>query len=242
MNNFVYNYARKKNVINSNNTKKIAEAGIMALMCPRCFNIVETAIAYSKSVCDILDKIEDFHTVNEYYGTCPNCKESVKFEQLDGTIGRIINILNTKGYYTAFCCEGHIEPDEYDAVEGFANPYIYFYFWDYTDVLKTNPLPSTWYINDSDKECKIFCIRDNICEEAPEHVKDGDNIKDLYKYTAWLKNNWDQKKRLKDIYDWAISLPDRDSVKKEYDRYAINEFGMDILLKNMQKTLEHQHK
>ena len=137
MNKFTYYSPRRKLVENSYNAKHIAESGRIGFMCPECFHIVEADVSYSKSAYDIIDKIDNFHTSNEYYGECPKCKEDVKFIQLDGNMASIINILNCKGYFTAFCCEGHIEPDDYSGIEEFTNAYIYFYLWN--DILNTYP-------------------------------------------------------------------------------------------------------
>ena len=238
MSSFKYNTPKRKDVENHANSKFIHEYGKIALMCPECFHMVKTDIFHSKMVHDIIDKVEDFIITNEYYGMYPNCNEDVKFEEIDINMSQIINILITKGYYTAYCCEGHIKPDDYDGTEDFSIPYIYFYFWEDSDILNTNPLPNTWYISENNKKCKIFCIYDNIITTMPKSIIDCNVIFDIEEYIIWLKNYWDQRKRLEDIYNWAVSLPDKSEGEKEYLRSILKNSADSILEDNANRIFE----
>lgn len=244
MSDFVYHHPMSKTIRNDeeNNTKIICEIGDIAFMCPECFHMVETNIGYSKVIQNILDKIEGFTSTNEYGGMCPNCKEYVKFEPIDINMAKTINILNTKGYYTVFCCEGYIGPDDYTGEEEVTLSYVYFYLWDDADVLQSNPLPNTWYLPDDDKECNIFSIRDNIINEMPKSIINGNEIHDPVAYNGWLKRHWNREERIKDLYNWAVSLPDKDKFLKEAQRNFVKEYGHLILLKNSEKTIEYQNR
>ena len=244
MTDFIYHKPKVKSIRNDqeNGTKVICEIGEIALMCPDCFNMIETNVSYTKIVYEILNEVEYFHTTNEYYGTCPNCGEDVKFEVIDINMAKIINILNNKGYYTAFCCEGHIEPDDYTAKEEVILPYIYFYLWDDANVLSTNPLPDTWFLPDDDKDCEIFSIRDNILNEIPKSIINGNIIHDPIAYNGWLKKHWDKEKHIKDLYDWAVSLPDKGERVKNMHYNIVKDFGTSIIHANAEKTIEYQNK
>lgn len=242
MSDFVYYNPKNKSVKNDGNMKIISETGKTALMCPECFHTVITYASFTKVYNDVLDKIEDFCTSNENYGVCPNCNEGVKFEIIDINMAQIINILNTKGYYTAFCCEGHIEPDEITSEVDVTLPYVYFYLWKDSKVLETNPLPDTWYITDDEKECNTFVIRDNICKSMPKSIIDGNEIYNLYEYNAWLKVNWNKESRIRDLYEWAVNLPDKDKTVKNSDKYLIKKFGQAILLQNSERFIEYSNK
>ena len=242
MSDFIYEHPKHKLIKNDGAMKILAETGHIALMCPECFHMVKTYSSYTKIINNILDKVEDFRTENVYYGACPNCKEDVKFEIIDVNMSQIINILNTKGYYTAFCCEGHIEPNDYTGEEEVTLPYVYFYLWEDANVLETNPLPDSWYIGDEEKECEEFVIRDNICKSMPKSIINGNEIHDLVAYNGWLKRHWDKEKRIKDLYDWAIGLPDKDEFLKEVLHGYVKAYGKNILLQNAEKIIEYQNK
>lgn len=240
MSDFIYHEPKRKLVQNLDSCKVKSEIGDAASMCPNCFHMVETYMNYITILNHITDQVEDFRTDNNYYGVCPNCHKDVKFELMDANMAKIINILNNKGYYTAFCCEGHIEPDDYTGEEIFSSPYIYFYSSYDLNILSTNPLPDTWDIDNDDARCKIFVIRDNIHKEIPPSIFNSDNneIIDSEAYIKWLKENWDQKKRLEDIYNWAVNLPNKRDTVKKYEREFINLQGTNILFKNAEKICD----
>ena len=225
MSEFKYFEPMSRIIGNSNNKIGITESGDVGLMCPECFNTIQTHIntnahAFSN------EAIVDLNITINYNGFCPICKESVQFETIDINMSQIINILNNKGYYTAFCCEGHINDDMFN------KPYIYFYFWEDSDVLKTNPLPDTWIIDELDLKARIFNITDSITQ--PTYFEDEN---DIIEYNEWVENNWNQRKSLEDIYNWAVSLPDKDPEIKEYQRNIIRNHSEAILEMNAEKHI-----
>ena len=230
MDKFIYRTPIYKSIENIGSNKVVCEIGNIALMCPECFHMIETNISSTKIINNI-DKPNNFTTCNEYYGFCPNCKESVRFDTIDINMMQIISVLNTKGYYTAFCCEGHIDPDDYDGIEGFRTPYIYFYFWKDSEILNTNPLPDDWHIDD--EECEVFCIR------GAKLITYFENDNEYFKYMKKVKNGWceRQKKALEDIYNWAIGLPDKDEGTKYMQREFIKKFGDWIINTNADKII-----
>lgn len=233
MSEFIYHKPKYKLVRIINGLKEIIVSGDIALMCPKCFHVIESNVSSSKTIDNIGNTVAESICINDkYFGKCTNCNDDVDFIQIDANMAQIINILNTKGYYTAFSCEGHIESDDYSGKKEFTNPYIYFYFWDYTENLIDNPLPESWHIDPLDKRCKIFNINDNILDSAPKYIDDHDEL------INWLENNWDQKKRLEDIYNWAVNLPDIPESKKKKYYKIIERDGDNILFKNSNKIIK----
>lgn len=204
-------------------------------MCPECFHIIETSICNSNAIYDIRgrDIVQDFTVSIDYLGTCPNCNEHVDFAAIDANMGQIISILNKKGYYTAFSCEGYIEIDDNGISEEFSTPYIYFYSWSDTKILETNPLPDGWYIDNPNSE--VFCIRG---AELQTYFEDN-SVYDEYVKT--MKNTWDKEKSIKDIYEWAVNLPDKDSSLKQAQHECIKIAGNRILKVNSNKTIAAQY-
>lgn len=228
MSNFVYHKPRYKTIDNKNDIMTISNTGGTSLMCPECFHVIETDIISIKTI-NNHKSIEDFSAEDKYYGVCPNCKKYVNFINMDVNMAEIINILNTKGYYTVFCCEGHIESYITNGPKGFSSPYIYFYLWSDSKVLKTNPLPDEWYITKQDEECEIFVIRDHIIEEVP------DSINKIEEYVEWIESNWDKKKSIEAIYNWAVNLPDKSQGTKYYHHTLVKMFGGKYLAENSEK-------
>ena len=224
MSNFIYQRPLTAKVLNKNLYMNMT-TGHIALMCPECFNMAKVGIRNTIAV-ENSEDIEYFNCSIGYHGVCPNCKEDVKFRVIDINMAQIINILNNKGYYTAYCCEGHINEDE------FMYPYIYFYFWEDKDILNTHPLPATWYITEDLIATNTF----SICDYT--HYADKFEDDEAYdKYLEWVKKDWDQESVLKDIYNWANSLPDKDPIVKKYQRDIINLHGDDIIDINATKAV-----
>lgn len=198
-------------------------------MCPECFYVADTAMLQTTIVPNYIHMLE-----HKYFGECPKCGKEVNFIELNANMGQIIKILNTKGYYTAFSCEGHFDTI-YNSKE-FSNPYIYFYLWEDSKVLYINPLPDTWYISQDSKTCHIFTISDNIIDIMPK------NIETEEEFFQWIASNWDQEKRLKDIYDWAIGLPEKDNGLKALHRIYITKKGNKIIDNNCEKTISELNK
>ena len=181
-----------------NNDKSFAENGTIALMCPECLNVIRISVAHDNTTEDILDKLDYFSTSVSYHGACKRCGEHSLQIPLDINIAQIVEVLNSKGYYTAFSCEGHIEKDAYETtLYTFSHPYIYFYLWNDFNILKEHPLPETWSIDNKNIQNEIFQIYDNIIDNIPEDIS---CIDDEDKFIEWIYNNWNQQKRLEDIY------------------------------------------
>jgi hypothetical protein len=178
--------------------------------------------------------INDFLIKPTYHGECPNCKEYTEFECIDVNMADIIRILNSKGYYTAYSCEGHIEPDAFTGKDTFSIPYIYFYFWDDSEVLKEHQLPNTWTLSNDDIKAEMFSISDNILDMIPEEIKSDDSDK----FISWLYDNWDKESRLEDIYNWAVSLPDRDKEFKESRLELSKTHGNMMLIENSERYMK----
>lgn len=236
MSDFVYHKPKDRTIIQKEDYMLETETGDIALMCPKCFHMIETKISYSKIINASYNDISCFSTNNQWYGICTKCGESVKFEEIDANLAKTMNILNTKGYYTAFCCEGHIGKDIYGD-SSFSNPYIYFYFWEDAKVLETYPLPDTWYISDAYNKCEIFSIEDSIMKKVPVEFK---NDKEYNQFVDWMKENWNQEKSLRDIYNWAVSLPTKSLAKRITQRKIIEKYREDILDINAEKTVAAQ--
>lgn len=197
-------------------------SGRAGLMCPSCMNIIKTTISYRLSISNMMNNVEDIDQFIEYRGTCPICNEIVKFEIIDINMVDIINILNDKGYYTAFCCEGHVDDD------GFTNPYVYFYISNDIKILNKYPLPKTWYIDDDSFKNDVFIIRDHIIEEIDDNIDDDEAIK-------WFKENWNQEESMKDLYEWAESLPKKDKYIRDMLFKYIKKHGEFIIFRNAAK-------
>ena len=233
MENFVYHTPKYKLVRNMNGLKEVSESGKIALMCPECFHITETDVNYTKLIS--MDNIisESFTTSNSYYGACPKCGEYCEFTVIDINMAQIINILNNKGYFTAFCCEGHIDPDDYNGDEEFSCPYVYFYIWEDTNILKDYPLPDTWYIPDDNQECKVFVIYDIINNDINK-FKEYATAKELL---DMIKNIWDKEQSVKDLYNWAVNLPENKNKDAYYE--FIKKYGSEILERNAEKIIAY---
>lgn len=234
MNNFAYHPSKNKSVKNVGKSKFVTQSGYIDLMCPECFHMEETYVSNKTIVLNNFSKNEFCVTDHKYFGTCPNCKECVEFIPIDINMGKIINILNDKGYYTAFCCEGHIEPDDYDGRKSFKAPMIVFYLWEDIDILKLIPLPDSWCLDPLDKECEIFSICDIISESCPKYFKDET---DYDEYIKWIEENWNPEKSIEDIYAWASALPYKDEVTKKYEYSFIKKYGETICEMNCDKRI-----
>ena len=203
MKEFVYYNPRRKYIDNIGKYASINESGYVCLMCPHCFNTINIEMNSSVEIIpsDIITKVNSFSVSQDIFGECPNCNEYVVFVQLDVNMGSIIEILNLKGYYTDFSCEGHVDKDV-------TIPYISFKSVDDMSILEFHPLPDTWYVDkeflEEDNRFVIYDTISKTCDELETALGGYDNG------VEWVRNNWNQKKRIKDIYDWAVGLPDKE--------------------------------
>ena len=236
MSNFVFTDGIVRDVTDYCNNKRYSEDGTIVLMCPCCLHMTKINV----SILNVIGshKINNFYIETKYNGECSNCNEYVEFECIDINMAEIIEILNSKGYYTAFSCEGHIESDIITGKDVFSNPYIYFYFWEDSEILKDYPLPKTWKLPEDHAKCARFSIYDNIEDIIPDEIKSNDSDN----FIMWLYNNWDKENRLKDIYDWAVSLPDRDEEFKKSRLDLSKTYGNMLLLNNSDRYIETHKK
>lgn len=150
--------------------------GKMVLMCPVCHDInivkVHNKLNYQYKIYDKenVDNYNNIFLANSFKGYCKKCEVFVAYIELDGHIGRAIQILNEKCYITNFCCEGH------DYEKGYAESIAYIFF-DCTDYLKPikEHLPDTWYIDQNDLKQGKLVIR------AKENVSLEKRMKDIRK-------------------------------------------------------------
>lgn len=74
------------------------------------------------SCLDCQRSFEDYR-VERAGGQCPDCNKPDKLVEVDDMIAHTIIKLNNKGYWTQFCCSGHVSDVDYDP---FARTYIMF--------------------------------------------------------------------------------------------------------------------
>lgn len=120
---------------------KCRSTGTIAIMCPNCYSntkhmisVESTVSVVSNTKCTQVSPCINPRYIIHECKTC-SCEDIVGIE-LDPNIADTISILNKKGYYTNYCCEGHNRMQA---------PYIYFSDLAILDVLHT--LPLTWYID-----------------------------------------------------------------------------------------------
>lgn len=97
----------KYSIHGSKKYRSIKRDGDICYMCPQCYNIIETKINSKIKVSATVDSGIYPVFCEGFYGTCHRCTHTDEFIEIDPNMGRIIETLNNKGYYTAFCCEGH---------------------------------------------------------------------------------------------------------------------------------------
>ena len=95
-------------------------------------------------------------------------------------------------------------------------------------ILNKYPLPKTWYIDDNSFKNDIFVIRDHIIEEIDKDIDDDEEIK-------WFKENWNQEESIKDLYEWAKSLPKKDKYIRDMLFKFIKKHGEFIIRSNAAK-------
>lgn len=113
--------------------------GDICYLCPICFDRIDTTIECEmKSALTLQDPDTHCFVTHRVHRKCWSCRNEVDFIELDPNIGKVVQMLNKKGYYTKFCCEGH----------GKYNPYISF---DQVDILDhVNTLPLEWELDERD--------------------------------------------------------------------------------------------
>lgn len=196
-----YKYIKPIHRYNSDNKRKVTtnESGYLYLMCPECL-YMQKIYKQRCTYMELHHSIKDLNYSETISGECPRCKESVIFQEIDFNIARAIDILNEKGYFTVFSCEGHAGND-LDGEDFLSVPYIY--FLSNRIVMKAidkHPLPDTWKFETYGKS---IILRSKIC-----------NYLNSMKQEEILKI-WNQKKEMEDLMEWVDSLEPAYS-KEEY--------------------------
>lgn len=147
-----------------NITKTIRDNKTLALMCPKCFNIVGTCEQEVKVNFTRKEEPAKFygHTMNiQVDGFCDECGEYIEeFLTIDGDIAETISLLNQKGYKTLFSCSGH--PNSTSA-------YIYFRNSRYLNYIKS--IPENWKIDVNDYILKLdLIIRSEYRKYNPDEL------------------------------------------------------------------------
>lgn len=152
-----------------NITKVITDNKTLALVCPKCFNIV--GACKQEFRVDFTRKEEPAkfygHSINiQVDGFCDECGEYIEeFLTIDGDIAATISLLNQKGWKTLFSCAGHGNS---------TSAYIYFKSNKYLQYIMANFLPKGWKIDVDDYILK----RDFIIRSTYNHY-------DIYELYEW---------------------------------------------------------
>lgn len=161
----------RKDVLNGLRKLSIrnAASGTIAYMCPYCYDIIYINGSYNLNFKFHRDNIYPKLTITYRCKVCNNIVEGI---ELDPNIAETISILNKKGYYTKYCCEGHYENKKPNST-----PYIYF------DRFSPNEdsLPNGWYID------KDFKNNHTIRAKLEKHSK-KQILKDIYNWACNLPN------------------------------------------------------
>ncbi len=231
---YIYLGGRSRTVENKEKEIKVTNDEFVGCMCPICLNITPIHIFNTYKTIGVDNFIKGLQINTEYHGTCSYCNEDVKFDIIDGNMIEIIRILNEKGYFTLYCCEGHIEPNN-EGKEEFTLPYIYFALYKDAEILKEHPLPATWELSE-DINLNIFTVYDSINSEAEK------NCNNKREYIDYIKSNWNQVERLNDILKWAKSLPDKPHAIKLKDNAYITTYKDTIIDYNAGVTIMYSNK
>lgn len=197
-----YRYINPIHRYNSDSKRKITtnESGYLYLMCPECL-YMQKIYKQRCTYMELHHSIKDLVYSETIAGECPRCKESVIFQEIDFNIARAINILNEKGYFTVFSCEGHIGND-LDGEHFFSAPYIYFLSDKVLKVMEEHPLPDTWKY---EIHGKSIVIRSKI-----SNYSDSMSLEEITK-------KWNQKKEMEDLMKWVYNLDPVYSSEEEYN-------------------------
>ena len=89
--------------MNSKNITKIIVNN--ALICQNCFNVIPAKITV-----ELQDNLEWVIPDEFYYSIgakCNHCNQKFYHFMVDGNIAELISVLNRRGYYTDYSCQGH---------------------------------------------------------------------------------------------------------------------------------------
>lgn len=150
--------------------------GKLALMCPHCYEIcmidMDRKLKYNvKDDCKIT-------TFTKFFGKCKHCHKFADYIEIDGNIAKTIKILNRKGYFTKFCCEGHDKVKRKNDKVSLA--YIYFdNGLKYLEFI-IKVLPDSWYIDQND------IIKNKLIIRAKRDIPLKKRINDIQKMAKKL--------------------------------------------------------
>lgn len=197
-----YKYIKPIHRYNSDSKRKVTtnESGYLYLMCPECL-YMQKIYKQRCTYMELHHSIKDLNYNETISGECPRCKESVIFQEIDFNIARAVDILNEKGYFTAFSCEGHIGND-LDGGRFFAAPYIYFLSDKVLKAMEEHPLPNTWKYETYGKS---IIMRSKI-----SNYSDSMSLEEITK-------KWNQKKEMEDLMEWVDNLDPVYSSEEEYN-------------------------
>lgn len=164
--------------------------GYITLMCPYCFSLYRIKTSYklvSKleyDPCILEDDYEEVPNIESYIvdlkyymHKCVNCNaREVELIILDNNIAPSISLLNKKGFYTNFCCEGHL----YD--NGVIDT-SYIYFKNDCIMKYLDHLPKPWELDMSFYHDRNHCI---INCRFTDIEKQKQGISDLYEFVKSL--------------------------------------------------------
>lgn len=155
---------------------KNGKIGILTGMCTKCYRLRRFKTEFLP--------VDHEEIPWRIKGTKPCECGNNRFVTLDDHIAETISLLNRKGYLTYFCCEGHpvkdgVSPEEHAG-------YVFFQE-NITEVLSKHPLPESWYLE-------------------TEHLRNEKFDNRTIRETIPKEGRYSTKKRIDDLYKWAVSL------------------------------------
>lgn len=183
------------------------------LMCPNCFEIYPYKSNKIKSLDRRLVKITNGR---EVYGICPECGNRGDFIELDKHMGVPISKFNKYGYFTEYCCEGHMKEKRSDL--DIIDMYIMFKK-DYLDKdLRRLFVTHGWVIDNAYKDTVRYYFR------TKEEKKNGLLLLDIIIYELE-----------KIIYGTSFDNIDNNLTKAIYSYNADIDSSMDIIPKDKER-------
>lgn len=152
----------KEEVVATKNIINIKRDREVALMCPKCFNLIHCnqKVYLHAEVKGIEDDV-DLLSRTVYRIDCPICKVRADQIELDVGIAEQVSHLNKKGYKTNYCCEGH----------GSGNTYISF------ETYKPTNVPEGWIVRE---------YAPNVLERKT--IGNEGKIEEIERLSDWVSN------------------------------------------------------
>ena len=165
----------------------------------------------------------DDAVAQEFQCTCDSKKYDEFLIPVDEPIGKVLQLMNQKGYYTQFSCSGHL--DDSDGKLCISHPYILFIVDSYTDIpwiLSHPPIGMEYEVDFNGSEnwysirVGVGTMRDPLMFDVPAAIEDDPEmitedpceisdevyIKGYKKYMAPKMVLYD-----KILLEWAKTLP-----------------------------------